>query len=217
MPLSTIYVPNIPQANQQINNTQPQFNGNFQAVSELIAVNHVPFNTADEFGKHALVDYVAQATDPSTGSAEIALYSKFVENDTNRAELFYRYPNNGNVVQLSGSEGGSSGSTSGGSYAAGTNPSGFKYLAGTWQYISSGLLLMTGEIQLTNTSVLTGEFPVVTGVPQFSNTPFVFIITNTNDVSTSNHYAADIVSSTQYKCRQTVSQSSVLGWMAIGV
>ncbi len=217
MPLSSIYVSNIPQANQQINNTQPQFNGNFQAMAELIAVNHVPFNTADEFGKHALVDYVIQSVDPTTGPAEIALYSKLVDNDVNKAELFYRYPNNGNVVQLSGSEGGSSGTTSGGSYATGTNPSGFTYLAGTWQYISSGLLLMTGEIELKNTSVLTGEFPIATGVPQFSNTPFVFVITNTNNVSSLTYYSADIVSSTQYKCRQTVSQSSVLGWMAIGV
>ena len=94
MALSSIYTPNTPQGTQQVNNTQQPINDNFQDIASLFAVNHVPFNTADDFGKHNFVNFVTQSSDPTTASAEMALYTKAVSGDTNGVELFYRYPSN---------------------------------------------------------------------------------------------------------------------------
>lgn len=97
--LNYAYTVNTPQPSQQINSTQTPIYNNFQDISQFINVNHVGFNTADTFGTHNVVDYYAQSADPTTGTNEIALYAK-PTNDAGGQELFYRYANNGQVVQL---------------------------------------------------------------------------------------------------------------------
>ena len=146
MALSSIYTPNTPQGTQQVNNTQQPINDNFQDIASLFAVNHVPFNTADDFGKHNFVNFVTQSSDPTTASAEMALYTKAVSGDTNGVELFYRYPSNGSVLQLTGvtASSGSTG-TGGGAFSRISTSStavGTPYV-GYWQYLSNGILMMT--------------------------------------------------------------------------
>lgn len=98
MSLPYIYTPDTPQGFQQINNTQGPVNFNFQDISTLMAVNHVPFNTANDFGKHNFITYYNQSSEPSTGPTDIAIFS---ENTGNGLQLYYRYPNNGNIYALS--------------------------------------------------------------------------------------------------------------------
>jgi hypothetical protein len=189
MPLSYSYVPGVPQGNQQINNTQNPIKDNFYDIYDLIAVNHVGFNVADTFGRHNLISYIGQATDPSTSSNDMALYSKSVTNDSNGLELFYRYPNNGNIVQLTGVTNSSSSSTSnsgastGGTFAAsGTVPYG-SAVNGYWQYLYNGVLLKSFTVSsyISTTPVPTspfvvtfpsGSYPGGVTVPAFSQTPF---------------------------------------------
>ncbi len=45
------YTSNVPQAATQFNLTQAPILSNFRAINELVAVNHVSFNTINDFGK----------------------------------------------------------------------------------------------------------------------------------------------------------------------
>lgn len=149
MSLPYTYTANVPQSTQQINNSQQSINYNFQDIATLFAVNHVPFNTSNTFGTHNFVNFVTQTTDPTTGSAEMALYTKAISGDTNNAELFYRYPDSGTVLQLTGSTS-SSGSTGsgGGLFSTSLTNDGSLNLVGypetgAWQYLANGILMMT--------------------------------------------------------------------------
>ena len=206
-----IYIPDIPQGNQQINNTTNSIQQNFQYIYDIMAINHVPFNTANDFGKHNFVSYLTQTSDPATGSEEIALYSKLVANDLNIAELFYRYPNNGTVVQLTGngSGGGGGGSTKTGGYFQVSSTSQLGYPSvGYWQYMSNGVLLMSWSmsnyVDKTYTSPYQIIFPcgytdTITGtqLPSFTQNPFVLQLTGWSaQYGTSINYAAVITSKT---------------------
>lgn len=172
MPLP-IYNPLTPFGSDQINNTQQPINNNFQAIFDLIGVNHADFNTADTFGKHEVVDYYNQSTDPSTGSNEIALYSKSVASDPNILELFYRYPSNGAVYQLS--PGGSTSSSQsaalagtggifGQAYGSPASTVAAYWNQGTWQYLSNGIIVKSWTSNWNTFSTATGTVPFY--VPQ---------------------------------------------------
>jgi hypothetical protein len=150
MPLSSTYTSATPQSNQQVNTTQSSINYNFEDISTLFAVNHVPFNTADTFGRHNFINFITQATDPATASAEMALYTKSVSGDTNDAELFYRYPNSGSVLQLTGNSSSGSTGSGGGLFSSLFSSSqegqvGYPGV-GSWQYLSNGILIMTWNV-----------------------------------------------------------------------
>lgn len=152
MSLPFVYTPDTPQGTQQINNTQQPINYNFQDIAALFAINHVPFNTVDDFGKHNFVNFVTQTSDPTTASAEMALYTKAVSGDINGVELFYRYPNNGSVLQLTGTTASSGSTGTGGglfTYSPDYSVPGSSLgqpLAGSWQYLSNGILMMTWQV-----------------------------------------------------------------------
>lgn len=185
MSLLYTYTPDVPQGSQQINNTQQPINQNFQDIYDLLAINHIPFNTADTFGRHTIVNYVNQNEDPETGSSEMALYSKQIEGDPNISQLFYRYPNNGNVVRLGENIGG----ISGGFFSySGTTADFGQAVAGWWQYLSNGILMTTFILSNgvpvgapTPTSPYTFTFPTGTytggvTVPTYTQTPYCVIL-----------------------------------------
>lgn len=175
------YNPTVPQGIQQINNTQSPIEINFQSIADYVEVNHAGFNLALE-GRHTFVSYVQQSADPSTSANEMALYSKYVSGDTNLMEMFYRYPSNGSVVQLTGFTNYSDG-TNGGSipYHQGTTGSTIDTWAqGYWQYMSNGILLMVwvpSNVIASGQSYAAGvaipvAIPSGYGAPTFSQTPF---------------------------------------------
>src|SRR5882757_8859297 len=154
MPLPGIYTPDVPQGPQQINNTQSPININYQDIYALLDVNHVAFNV-DGFGKHKFVSYLQQSSDPDTAASEMALYSKPVAGDPNILELFYRYPSNGEVFQLtpfmtSTTSQPVANNTSGGTFTIDNTilpNSGFGYvLGGYWQYLTNNTLLICGTV-----------------------------------------------------------------------
>ena len=156
------YNSNIPLGISVISDTQQPIENNFSGISTLLAVNHTPFNT-DPVGLHNLVTLYQQAADPVTGSSQMALYSK-ASTDGNISEIFYRYPSNGRVVQLSGTN---INDGSGGTYASPTGQTG-------WQYLSGGLLMKWGLTTLGNgnpSPTNTYIFPVATQIPVYNNTP----------------------------------------------
>jgi len=94
------YSANVPQSSQYIRATQQPILNNFQAISEFVNVNHVGFTNSTDYGKHNFTSFPFQVTDPNTGPVEMAIYCKETPGGTNAAEIFYRYPNNGDVIQL---------------------------------------------------------------------------------------------------------------------
>lgn len=171
MSLTYNYTPDVPQANQQINNTQQPINYNFQDIAQFIGVNHTPFNTANTFGTHTVVDYFTQSTIPTTLSTEIALYAYNPTAST--PQLYYTYQNNGTTLQLTGTSSGSTTSTgSGGGQVYNASFAGYS----GWQYLSGGLLMKWGQVVIstvyvggTQTNIY--DYPTGSGMPAFSTTP----------------------------------------------
>ncbi len=184
MSLPYTYVPNVPQGSQAIDATQPPINGNFQDIADLMAVNHIGFNTVDTFGKHSFVSYVNQLVDPVTSSTEMALYSKLVSGDSNLSEMFYRYPSSGAIVQLTGSPvtGQSSGGAGSGGLISAYYPtdanSSNSWGSGYYQYLSNGVLMMQWNYNNNVTTSVSPTTPFVvaiphgSGIPSFTQTPF---------------------------------------------
>ncbi len=86
------YTLGVPQATNPMNGTAPVIRENFQAINELIAVNHVGFNTSDA-GKHNFIS-MPNTTAPGTTATEIAMFTQ-VTGSPNPCEIFIQYPNNG--------------------------------------------------------------------------------------------------------------------------
>jgi hypothetical protein len=89
------YQPTIPQATDQLSQSQSDIQGNFEAIQAFVDVNHVDFSDATDMGKHNFVSLVQQASVPATSSTEIALYSQLI---SGVVTLFLRPANNGTPV-----------------------------------------------------------------------------------------------------------------------
>lgn len=194
--MSYTFSTNVPKSGQLIKATQTPIQSNFQAINELISVNHVGFNDPNNFGKHNVTTFPAQTLDPSTLSGEMALYSKETPNGPNEVELFYRYPLNGAIVQLTGS-----------STANGAATDGFAYLSPTvfmkWGYAPTGKIV----------------FPVIAGYPEFTQTPYQVYFTAANPY-TPNEYStpfATNISPTEFSMAGYQNYSANVFWLAIGV
>lgn len=69
------YKPNIPLATDELDTSQADMLGNFQAIRTLIGVNHGNFGTSVE-GKHTFIEFPVQVADPVTIPQEVALFCK---------------------------------------------------------------------------------------------------------------------------------------------
>jgi hypothetical protein len=68
------YFPTIPQATDQISNSQPQIQNNFGSIMSLIDVNHGDFAT-NVAGQHNYVQMPQQGSPPATLAGEVGLYN----------------------------------------------------------------------------------------------------------------------------------------------
>jgi hypothetical protein len=105
-----------------------------------------------------------------------------VSGDKNLMEIFYRYPSNGSVVQLTGTNNYSNG-TNGGNFLSHTGSTGSitdSWGQGFWQYMSNGILVMSwipSNFIASGQSYAAGvaipmAIPSGYGAPTFSQTPF---------------------------------------------
>lgn len=85
-----------PQSPNPMNGTQPIILENFRAINEYVNVNHVTFNQSDA-GKHNFLSMQNQATDPTTTSTEIAMFTQ-VTGSPNPSEIFIQYPTGGSTI-----------------------------------------------------------------------------------------------------------------------
>lgn len=194
-----IYNDQTPRRNEKISITQNPILNNFQAISDLFAINHVPF-TSDDAGKHNMTSLKFQNSDPSTSLTEMALYAKATPSGPNLGEVYYRYPDNGAIFQLTGNIG------------SGTFTNGYAYLAPT-------VLMKWG----TASGIISGAnvivFPTTDTNPAFTTTPTNIYFTPAvfyTQVSGSTY----VTSATNLQFTLQVGQSgfsSTIYWMAIGI
>jgi hypothetical protein len=90
------YKQNIPQPTDELDTSQADMLGNFQAIRTLIGINHGNFGTAVE-GKHTFIEFPVQGSDPATIPQEVALFCK--NGPTSGVpELAFKRENNGTVA-----------------------------------------------------------------------------------------------------------------------
>lgn len=193
---------NVPQAGQKISATQSPIKNNFQAMNELINVNHYGFNDPINYGKHTYTSLPFQISDPTTLAGEMAVYCK-ATGSPNAAEIFCRYPSDGAVIQLTG--GGSSG-------GAGASDPGYSYM-------SSTLFMMWG----TASGIINGAnvivFPTGGGFPTFGVSPYQIYftagITYTNLTTTVPYITSPTTTQFTLQVNATNYATSIY-WLAIG-
>ena len=181
MALSGTYVSNIPQGTQQINNTQQPMETNFQDIYELIEVNHVPFNTANTFGRHNFVSYVEQTSAPSTSSTQMALFSQI--NSSGSVSLFYRYPNSGTINSLTQATSGPSSGTFVDYTAAQIGGSIIFYLGGN---IQAQIFSTSGPVGATSGTTVSATQTFYFPTPMASTPFFINCSVGSLDLTTSN-------------------------------
>ena len=97
------YNQNIPVSTDYMVISRPQIKGNFQAINQVFAKNHVNLNATypgQLQGMHRVLIFRANtnsALDPPTTADQVALYTKIIANN---AVLFYRPSNNQTPIQL---------------------------------------------------------------------------------------------------------------------
>ena len=193
------YNDNVPLSTEKIASTQNPILNNFQSILELLSVNHAPFNSADA-GKHYFTSLEIQGSDPVTSSTEMAVYCKATPSGPNAAEIYYRYPSNGTVNQLTGNIG------------SGTFTNGFTYLAPT-------VLMKWGTV----TGIVAGAnvivFPTTDGNPAFSSPPTnVYFTPNVFYTQVSGSTYITSVTNLQFTLQVGQSGFSTgIYWMAIGI
>lgn len=174
MSLTSPYVSNVPQGNQQINTTQQPIKNNFQDIYDYVSINHVPFNTANDFGKHNYVSYYNQAAIPGASTNQMVFFS---QQTTNEFGLFYQYPNSTIVNQLVSNLPTNSGTVPGGNGSGSLNI--VSFASSGYQYLTGPILMMFGIISLVtpNNSVVASSTQIFSfgywGQPvSFTNKPF---------------------------------------------
>ena len=191
---------NIPESGQKISSTQVPIQSNFQAINEFINVNHVGFTDPNNYGMHTYLSLPAQGSTPSTSSSEMAIFCA-ASTGTNPYEIYYRYPSDGTIVQLSGSGSGDGAATDG------------------YAYLSSTVFLKWG----TSTGITTGTntivFPTTSGFPVFSTTPYQIYYTQASNATVTiiGSYISSS-STTQFTLYVPTSGfASSIYWLALGV
>lgn len=144
MPTYT-YDNTIPQASQRLKDSQPDLLENFQAIQELVEVNHVTFNTAD-FGKHKFVTFPVQNPAPTFGATELGLYS-FLNGTTAKNELYVNKISGATQKQIPMTASTLSASSA---PASGT---------GGWTYLPSGMFMTFGSGNANGLTTVTLSTP----------------------------------------------------------
>jgi hypothetical protein len=145
------YTPNTPNPADPMNGTAPLIRGNFQAINELVNVNHVGFNTAN-LGMHNFISMPFPSSATTPASTDINMYTASTPSGPNLAEIFFEN-SSGIQSQISAVQ-------SGGGTPTGTSGTGW------CQFATSGMIMKWGTATLTTTGTYTyppGSYPAGTG------------------------------------------------------
>jgi hypothetical protein len=219
------YTANTPNSSDPMNTTQSLILNNFQAINELIGVNHVGFNSTDS-GKHNLLSLEYQSTLPTTASTDINVFCQQTPSGPNAAELFYIDTVGGSPQQLTNVN---TPTTSSSLYPAGTSGTGW------CKFADSGIIMKWGTATVTIVPQFTGVsnevtffyLPTGSGIPAYTLAIFYCTINLLNNSSGSNPFSGIGSSAfyggnrvTTYITLEQVSTSPItitFNWFTIGV
>jgi hypothetical protein len=149
------YTPNIPAATDLFSASQPQIQGNFNAILASFDVNHVDFNAGTDNGKHKFISMPVQSPAPTFAAGEVGMYS-FLNPTTGKNELYINKTNQITVTQIPATA------------SILSVISAPAILSAGWTYLPSGILLKwAGNITANGqTSIV---FPTGSTIPAFTN------------------------------------------------
>jgi len=138
------YNENIPQATDAIQQSQGEILANFQALKQLIDVNHSTFGSATE-GKHAKIDIPNLGVIPPFGAGDAILFNNTTPL-TGGGQLFLKGPSTTTAIPITATFGTANG----------------------WAFLPSGILLKWGVAN--GTGLVTTLFPAGANFPVFAST-----------------------------------------------
>lgn len=145
------YDPSVPASGQSLGSSRPTIQGNFASLQTTIDQNHVDMNEANA-GKHNIVEFLQQASTPSTPGDVLSMYSKVI---SGALELFLRKAGDGTDIQMT---------------------------KGPITIAASGTTFLPGGLQLNWGQVVPGASPTsVSWVNNFPNNVFAVVLTINND------------------------------------
>lgn len=190
------YFPNVPNAPDDPADDQPEMQVNTLSTQNLIAIDHVTFNTTNG-GYHKVIHFIRQNSDPALIGTIGQLYTKQITFNGIPDEALFFESGAGRVTQLTTV------------VTASLNTNGYAFLPG-------GVLMQWGQV---------ATFPggSVTFTPNFSGDPYSIQLTaNASGSSGSSRIALTVVSgsvdATGFKYRNDTTSISVakIYWVAIG-
>ena len=195
------YSPNVPEATDEIPNSQPPILANFQDISTALNINHVGFNVANQ-GKHKFVTFPVQAAPPAPLANEICLYSEQSPYSAQPELTFIR--NGGAAQEITTSLNASPG----------------------WCFTSSGMLLKWGQLTALGVNYPAGTtfaFPVAGTIPPFGQCFMVYITTiaaggvDTNTAATLKAFTNVIFTVAGSSRTAAMGADTVFNYLAIGI
>ena len=140
-----------PDSASPMNQTQPLIQENFQAMNELMNVDHIGFNIPSTFGQHQKLTLPMQSSIPDAVDTDIIMFSQLTPSGPNLAEIFGVWPT-GSVYQITGV------------VVPSTNPT-----SGTgWSLFPSGVIFRWGQVTVSSSvSPYVFTLPVGAGIPVF--------------------------------------------------
>lgn len=201
------YQPNIPQATDQLSQSQADILANFQAIQTLIDVNHVDFASGDQ-GKHKWITFPVQSGAPAFAAGEVGAYN-LLSAVTSVDELYLNKQNAGGAVQVPITS--SILSTNAAPTAATT----------TWSYLPSGLILITGRgngTGLVTINWASATIPTLTAVVNAMVCPYNAVSGSDSNLAVALNSIASVSSITVYVSPRTSTGAGTgsFQWWVLG-
>jgi hypothetical protein len=173
MPAPTYtYTPGIPNATDQLKNSQPTIQANFQSIGQVFDANHADFNS-DTYGQHNLVQMPEQvsAPNPPFADTDVAFYN--LESDVTDISEIFVHLSTGSFIEEDYPMTASILSTTDANWATGSG----------WSYLPSGLIMKWGTGTATSPVTKT-SYPVAANIPVFTTATLNVNITATSNSGT---------------------------------
>lgn len=212
------YTSNTPQSPNPMNGTQPLILANFQAINELINVNHVGFNTSN-LGKHSFISMPFPSTVTTPAATDVNMFTASTPLGPNLAEIFFEN-STGIINQISAVQ-------PGGGTPTGTSGTGW------CKFTTSGLIMKwgTGTVTTTGTAYpgniypagasAVFTYPTGGGIPPFTIASGYIKVTPTALPSSTLNYGSVAVfnkstSKLSFQILTTIPVNLSFNWFAIG-
>lgn len=206
-----------PDSASPMNQTTDLIRANFQAMNELIGVNHVDFNTSSTYGMHNYLSLPMQSSLPITASTDINLFSQLTPSGPNIAEIFATFPNNNPTIQISAIQ-------TGGGVPSGTSGTGWSQFGTSKTIMKWGTAIVTTSYgnQISAGSIATFTYPTGGGIPAFTQGVAYIKITPTtttagNDFGAITAQAYPSNGKTSFRIETVYPITFSFNWFVIGI